>query len=341
MKKALCKNLNDIKVVDCELPEISDDEILLRVHLCGICGSDVKKLNGPGLKTAQTLGHEVVGHIERLGSNLKNFSQGDRLVVAHHVPCFDCHFCRHENFSMCRTFKKTNLDPGGFAQFLRIPATHVHHTAFKVVEGIPDEAAIYMEPLACCVRAFKRARLQKKDRALIVGFGSIGILFALMLKTFEVEVAVVDLDDARLEIAKKLGFLPLHPKLNHVPKEISTFSRNLGVDAVIFTAGRPENLQESFAWLRDGGTALLFSELSHVEMAKVSTEDIYRRELTVISSYSPGIQDLKDATELINASKIDLSALKPKAFALTEISKAISQMTTHRILKGAINPWVE
>src|SRR5262249_10582229 len=141
-------------------PQIKDDEVLLKVALCGLCGSDIKKiLEARSDSPELVLGHEIAGEVVEVGPKVRKFSVGERVAVAHHVPCFECHYCRHENYSMCPVFKKSNLDPGGFAEFLRIPATHVEHAAFQIPENIKNEEALFMEPLACCLRCVKRLAL--------------------------------------------------------------------------------------------------------------------------------------------------------------------------------------
>ena len=163
MKTAVYYPPSDIRVEDRPIPKIGHGEALLKVRACGICGTDVLKVSRALPKQPVVLGHELVGDIVEIGEGLERLRLGDRVVVAHHVPCGECHFCRHGNHSMCRHFKQSNLDPGGFAEYLRIPADHAQHTAFLVPENIKDEAALFTEPLACCVRNVRRAPLLPGD----------------------------------------------------------------------------------------------------------------------------------------------------------------------------------
>ena len=144
-------------------PAAGAGELLLRVRGCGLCGSDIAKVVAPPAVLPVVLGHEVVGDVVAVGPGGGGFEVGDRLVVAHHVPCFACHYCRRGSPSMCRSFKTVNLDPGGFAEYLRVPAPNVQHAAFKVPKTLSDEAASFTEPLACCLRAVKRARVRRSE----------------------------------------------------------------------------------------------------------------------------------------------------------------------------------
>src|SRR5262249_773181 len=155
------------------VPQLGSGDILVKVNACGVCVSDLHKLRFRSLTKPTVLGHEISGVVERLGSEVKKFSEGDRVVLAHHVPCMTCHFCTRGSYSMCEQFKTSGLDPGGFSEFVRVPALHVEHVTFPIPAGLSDTEACWMEPLACCLRDIKRIRLQPGDTAVIVGLGSI------------------------------------------------------------------------------------------------------------------------------------------------------------------------
>ena len=169
MKAAVCTS-GVITLRDWPDPAPGPGELLLRVRGCGLCGSDILKVTAAAPDPA-VLGHEVVGDVVEVGAGVHRFAAGDRLVVAHHVPCFACHYCRRGSHSMCRHFKRINLDPGGFAELVRVPAPNVEHAAFRLPAAMADETASFTEPLACCLRAVKRARIASGDTALVVGPG--------------------------------------------------------------------------------------------------------------------------------------------------------------------------
>lgn len=341
MKAALCTTLDHIEVSEIARPQIGPGELLISVTACGLCGTDIKKLQGTGLQPPKVLGHEISGKVIALGEGVSGYAPGDRVVVAHHVPCFECHYCRHGNFSMCRVFKQSNLDPGGYAEFLRIPKTHVEHTTFKIPASLSDHHALLTEPLACCVRAFRRAPVLPGDAVIMIGFGSIGYLLLELLKLAQAKVLVVDLDEARLARAKRLGAETFNPSalpLDRSHAWFKTATAERGADMVLFTAGPESNLAASLPWLRDGGTLCLFSELTGERSAALDPIELYKREITLVSSYSPGPQDLHEAFDLLAAEKINLSEYEFTRFGLNEIPKAIVATLNRQIFKAVIEP---
>jgi L-iditol 2-dehydrogenase len=164
-----------LTAADVPRPAPGPGELLLRLRGCGLCGSDIAKLGDPRARVPAVLGHEVVGDVVEAGDGVRGFGAGARVVAAPHVPCGECHYCRRGSESMCRAFKESNLDPGGFAEFVRVPAANVRAATFLVPDHLTDEEASFVEPLACCLRAVERARVQPGDTAVVVGLGSIGL----------------------------------------------------------------------------------------------------------------------------------------------------------------------
>jgi len=181
-------------------PDIGPGELLVRLRGCGLCGSDIAKIASPPATLPVVVGHEVVGEVAAAGAGAP-FAVGERVVTAHHVPCGTCHYCARGSASMCRTFKASNLDPGGFAEFVRVPAENARHATFSLPDQVSDEAASFVEPLACCLRAVKRARVEAGDTAVVVGLGSIGCLFVQILKSVGASVVGVDVLPARAAFA--------------------------------------------------------------------------------------------------------------------------------------------
>ena len=342
MKLALCSDQENIQIIEKPLPNIGKGEILLKVEICGLCGSDIKKLQrSKPLQPPQTLGHEVVGKIHQLGEGNFPFQLGDRVVVSHHVPCFQCHYCIHENYSMCPKFKKSNLDPGGFSEFLRIPKTHVEYTTFILPAEFPSEKALFTEPLACCLRCLNRLPLKENDQVLLVGFGSIGYLLSSLLKRIPTQVIVLDLDESRLKLAKELGAITLNPKKDSIENLIEIQTKGRGVDVVLFSAGNYSMVNQALSWIRDGGFLCLFAELNPNDDHPFNFNECYHREISLTSSYSPSPKDLKEAHFLITNEKLNLSKLPVHQFSLDELPKAIQKTLNREIFKAAISPQKE
>ena len=177
---------------------------IVKVSGCGLCGSDIVKFKHNLVANGTVLGHEIVGIIVDINTET-SFKKGDKIVTSHHIPCGECNFCRHGNVSMCEHFKKTNIIPGGFSEYIFVSEEHLKNVAYIVPENLTDEEISFYEPLGCCIRAIKRCNLAPGDSALIVGLGSIGLLMGEGLKAMGYKVYGCDLLEERIELAKNLG----------------------------------------------------------------------------------------------------------------------------------------
>ncbi|MBI3540625.1 MAG: alcohol dehydrogenase catalytic domain-containing protein [Deltaproteobacteria bacterium] len=317
-----------LKIEERDLPKIGPGELLLKVQACGLCGTDILKVQKRSIPVGTVLGHEVAGVIAQVGAGVKNFKEGDRVMVAHHVPCGECHFCRHKNFSMCAQFKETNLDPGGFAEFLRIPEKHVTATTLKIPEGLSFEEASFTEPIACCLRAVHRSALLPGDSVLIIGLGSIGLILTQLFRHFSMQVFVTDLMEDRKNLAKEWGATLFEPGIE---KRLAAG----GFDMVLLTAGNGGLLNRTLKWVRPGGKIHLFSHLSE-DQSPFDVNSIYHRELEVVATYSSSPQDLKEAMNFLETKKIDVKKLISASFPLEKLQEAIEKMSLKKIMKGII-----
>ena len=334
MKAILYKHSEGAALRDVPVPKIGPGELLLAVDACGLCGTDIMKLATRAKQAI--LGHELAGRIAKLGEGVRGFKEGDRIVVAHHVPCLDCHYCRRQSYSMCRQFKSTNIDPGGFAEFVRVPELHVRHTTLRFPDALAPFSASQTEPLACCLRNAKRLGLRAGDTALVVGLGSIGMLMAQLLSHLDVEVVGLDLDCSRAAALSPWGrgFTDEEALLPALREQTS----NRGADAVVFTAGTPALFTHSLAWVRDGGVLNVFSSFHPDPDASLDLNAIYHRELTVVSSYSPSLEDLREALALISSGAVRVHELSPKAYPLEGFDDALQGLREKKILKAIFKP---
>ena len=165
---------------------------IVKVLGCGLCGSDIVKFKHKIANEGTVLGHEIVAVIEEIDSDT-SFITGDKIVTSHHIPCFKCTYCQHENFSMCEHFKKTNIIPGGFSEKVYLSEEHLKNVAYKIPENITNEEISFYEPLGCCIRAIKRCNLQAEDKILVVGLGSIGLLMSQAIQAMGYKVFACDL----------------------------------------------------------------------------------------------------------------------------------------------------
>ncbi|MFI5360513.1 MAG: alcohol dehydrogenase catalytic domain-containing protein [Elusimicrobiota bacterium] len=315
------------------VPEIGDGEFLLALEVCGLCGTDVMKLDTRAANA--TLGHELVGRVARAAPG-SPFREGERVVVSHHVPCRDCRWCRKGQESMCRQFKSTNIAPGGFAEFVRVPALHAKHTAFRVHDDLDPIAASQMEPLACVLRNVKRIGAEKGDVVGIVGLGAIGQMTGQLLALLGATPVGLDLDAGRVKLFSKWG--RAYADAEAFASAGRQASDGRGFDAVVFSAGAPGLVARSLPWLRDGGAINVFASFHPDPFLALDLNEVYHRELAVVSSYSPSLADLKEAFDLIASRRFDPLLLNPEQFPLSSFDDAVLAVKSRRILKAVLVP---
>lgn len=339
MYAAVFYNQHDIRYEKINIPKISSDEILLETKICGLCGSDLVKIKNNQLKPSTVIGHEVAGIIKECGNNVIEFKKGDRVVVAHHTPCFNCHYCFHENYSMCRHFKNINFVPGAFSQFIKIPSELVKNTTFKIPDSLSFEKAVFTEPLACCLKAIKKANLHKNDTVVILGLGSIGLLLTQLCKVFNFNTIGIDLKVDRLELANSLGArFTINAMSPDLKEQILKITNNIGADLVILAAESSKTFYTSMDIVRDGGKICVFSSIPPMEKIELDFNSIYYKEICIYGSYSPDPIDLKNSLELIIKEDIKLEPLISKIFPLEKIKEAIALALNKKFIKILLRP---
>lgn len=335
MKALVCYSEKDFIIEEIDKPKISDEELLIELLYCGLCGSDIVKIFDPDNKKPAIYGHEVVGRVVEVGKKVKKFKVGDKVVAGHHIPCGKCHYCIHGNPTMCRMFKKTNFYPGGFSQFIRLSPDHIKNTTFLLPEGIDLLEAVFVEPLACCLRAMDRISFLKKDIFSVVGTGAIGILFIKLIKLAGLKAVAIDLDDNRLDMAKKQGadhvINPLETDLIAEVKKITS----IGIDAAILTVTNKITINDALSYIRDGGNINIFGMGKEKEQVPVDFNRIYRRELTIRSTYSATPETLSRSFDLIvKDRKIDVSNLISGVLPFSKFKKGLDDVVERKIYKA-------
>ena len=334
MKALLCYGPDDFRIEDIKRPSIADDEMLIETIYTSLCGSDIIKIFGTGAKEPAVYGHEVVGKVVEAGKKVDRFKPGDIVVAAHHIPCYSCHYCRHGNYSMCRHFKGTNIDPGSFCQFIRLSGEHIDKTTFKLPRGQDLREALFIEPLACCIRAVERAAFRKGDIFAVVGAGTIGLLFIQLVALEGCSAVAVDLDEARLELSRELGAsFTIDPSRQQILDEINKITSGAGIDAAILTVTNSHTLNDAIAYIRDGGEINIFGASEKEGRIEVDFEKVYKRELTIKSTYSATPQTLKKAFDIITGKKINIAPLVSEAMPLSDFKKGMDLMLKRKIYK--------
>lgn len=327
MRAAVHAAAGEIRLETRPAPRIGPGELLLRVLGCGLCGSDLAKLRGPTPRPA-VLGHEVVGEVAEAGDGA-GFRPGERVVVAHHVPCAACHYCRRGSVSMCRAFKASNLDPGGFAEYVRVPAENVRHVTFRVPDGMSDAVASFTEPLGCCVRAIRRTGVGAGDTLVVAGLGAMGCLLLQFARLRGARVVGVDPLPARRALAASLGAeAAVEPEA--AAGALAGPSEGRGADVVVLAAAAPALVRSAIGWARDGGAVHLFVGEGE---ASVPLGEIYKRELTLTATYSSSPADLAEAFELIRTRAVRVDDLCSHRVPLERLADAVGLMERREALK--------
>ena len=335
MKAAVFRGRGRLEAADWPRPRIGAGELLVKVRGCGLCGSDIAKIVDPATPQPAVFGHEIVGDVVEVGDGVAAFGAGDRVVVAHHVPCGECHYCARGSESMCREFKRSRLDPGGFAEYVRVPPPNVRAATFRVPDHLGDEEASFVEPLACCLRAVERARVQPADTAVVVGLGSIGCLFVQLLRRAGAAVVGVDRDAARVARATSLGVDAAGPEA--AAAVVRRLSEDRGADHVVVTGGGVAVLPWAVEALRDGG-ALHYFAGGDGDSLPVSLGTLYHREITIASTYSSSPATLARAFWLIAAGKVDVDGLVSHRLPLERLAEAVELMRSRVALKVYVTP---
>lgn len=346
---------DDIRLENKPIPSITNHELLVKVHGCGLCGSDIIKIVQQ-VPAPVKLGHELTGTIVECGRDVANFAVGQRVIVAHHVPCSKCHYCRHANYSMCPAFKASNVDPCGFAEYIRVTAEHVQHTTLPLPVTLSAEEGSFVEPLACCVRAVRRTPLLPGDTVVVMGLGSIGQLMLQAIRAIgnllgphdcasqvqahdhrhrdAIRVYGVDLLPERVQLARALGaddvFLAPGDEQG-LRDALAPHTAERGADAVIITAAGVRPFLQALAGVRKGGTINIFA--AHAGAVPVNLESIYLQEISITSTYSSSPEDLRIALDLLASRKVRVAGLISHRLPLEQFSEGIALMRERAALK--------
>jgi len=333
----LCATYNKnegLKLAELPTPNINEDEALVKVDVCGVCGSDLVKIKQGLVPEGTVLGHEVVGTIVETGSQIRRWSGGQKVIVAHHAPCLNCYFCRAGNYSMCNQFKNTNITPGGFSEYIKLSRAHLEQTTFLIPKGtVSDHEIALTEPLACCLRAIQRAQISTTNSVLICGLGSIGIMLGKLCIERGAYTFGCDLLQDRINLAKEM--LAIHDGYLAKPSELKSWVLNKtdgrGADIVFLASGSYKSLEDAISLVRAGGKIVVFSSITKEK--GFYNNEIYYRELTIIGSYSPSPVSLKDAYQLIITGKIKLKKLITNVVPLKELPKEIHKCFENESIK--------
>jgi L-iditol 2-dehydrogenase len=306
MRVAVYYNNNDIRLEERPKPSIGPGELLIQTKSSGICGSDVMEWYRID-RIPLVLGHEISGVVVEAGEGITNFKTGDRIAASHHVPCNTCHYCLGGNHTVCETLRTTNFDPGGFAEYIRLPAINVDRGVYKLPDEVSFDEATFIEPLACVIRGQRKAQLKPGQSVLILGSGISGLLHLMAAKAIGVgKIFMTDMDEFRLEQAKQLGATAAFHAGDDVAKLVREHNQGRGADRIILTTGAPQAMEQALNSVDRGGIVLFFAPAKDDGKLSILVNHIFwKHEATLTSTYAASPADHWISLEMIANKRVD------------------------------------
>jgi L-iditol 2-dehydrogenase len=326
MHAAVYRGQSLVSVEEIPTPAISPGEILIRVEACGICHTDLKKIEYNLLEPPRIFGHETAGIVAAVGAAVTRFQPGDRVVAFHHIPCLDCFYCRRRNYAQCPVYKKVGVTAGfepaggGFSQYVRAMDWIVERGVERIPEGVSFERATLVEPLNTCLKAVVQCDPQPGERVLIMGQGPIGLMFTMLVNRAGARIAATDKIAERLAIATRCGAeFAWDPDRVDVAAEIKRLTDGRGADLVIVAASAAGIVDRAIACSRPGARILLFAQTSTTERIEASGADICVGERTLFGCYSASVDLQKESADLVFGGELPLEELISHCLPLVKI----------------------
>ncbi|MEW6109383.1 MAG: alcohol dehydrogenase catalytic domain-containing protein [Nitrospirota bacterium] len=322
MRVARYYGSNDIRIEEMPVPGIGYGELLVRVVASGICGSDVMHWYREG-RGPLVLGHEIAGEIAAVGDGVKTYRVGDRIAASHHVPCNTCHYCINGHHTVCDTLRKTNFYPGGFSEYVRLPAINVDRGVYLLPGEVSFEEATFIEPLACVCRGQRIAGTETGMSVLIIGSGISGLLHIQIARALGASLIVSsDIARYRLEAAKRFGADESISANEDVPEMFKKMNKGRPADVVILTTGAERAVIQAFHSVDRGGTILFFAPANQGVTVPLPVNDLFwRNEITLTSSYAANYKEHILAMELIHQGKIKVRDMITHRLPLSETGR--------------------
>jgi len=321
MRVAMYYSNRDIRIQELSKPKIGRGELLIRVEASGICGSDVMEWYRLG-RTPLVLGHEIAGTVEEVGEGVKNYKKGDRVVCAHHVPCGKCHYCLAGHETVCDTLRKTNFDPGGFSEYLRLAKINVDYGVYLLPQTVSFEEATFVEPLACVLRGQRLVGMKRGLNILVVGSGIAGLLHIHLARVKGAgRIIATDISEFRLNQAKKFGADVSINAGEYCVDKLRKLNAAGLADLVIVSTGSASAIEQALGSVERGGTVLFFAPTDNEKKIPLPFNELFwRTEITLTSSYAGSPADYKEALDLIASKRLNILDMITHRLSLAETS---------------------
>jgi L-iditol 2-dehydrogenase len=330
MQAVVYHGANDLRLESLPVPRIRANELLVRVATCGVCPTDIKKVQHATVPPPRVFGHETAGTIVRMGSRVRGFRVGDRVALHHHVPCFNCHYCRHQAFAQCATYKRTGITAGfepaggGFAEYVRV-MSFVLPGVVKIPRGNTFDEGAMLEPVNTVLKAVKRLNLIDGDPVLVVGQGPIGLMFTRLLQLRGAKVVATDLMEERLRLARTFGASHAwggeDPDL---PKRLNRLTGGRGLDATVVAVPAQAAVHQAFDVVRGAGQILLFAHTKRGDAVPLDLAAVCVDEKDLMGSYSSDATLQREVARLVFNRRLDVRPLITHRFPLARTAEAIA-----------------
>ncbi len=340
MKAAVYYSNSDVRIEEYPTPEIAPEELLVKILASGICGSDVMEWYRIK-KAPRVLGHEIAGEIVAVGSEIDRYRPGDRVFVTHHVPCNQCRYCRMGLHTACDTLHSTNFDPGGFAQYIRVPEINVRFGTFALPDDMPYDIATFIEPLGCVVRGQRVAGVEPGRVVAVIGAGIAGILnIKLARAEGATTIIATDINQHRLSAARTAGADLVVDAREDVPEKIKAANNGRLADIVILCTAAEAAFEQAFRSVDRGGTVLLFAPTAPDVRIPMPVFDLYFNLTNIVFSYAAVGEDLEKAIRLLRSNAVNVSDMITHRLPLHDIQHGFDLVAAaDQSMKVIIHPW--
>ena len=346
MRAAVYTGNNRVSVELIETPAIASDEILVRVETCGICHTDLKKIEHDLLPPPRIYGHETAGVVAATGDRVTNYAPGDRVIVFHHIPCKDCFYCERRLYAQCAVYKRVGVTAGyepaggGFSQYVRVMNWIVNRGVEKIPAGVSFDQACWVEPVNTCLKGIELLGLERGDTVAVLGQGAIGLIFTLLAKRAGANILATDTIEFRRTFSQRFGASAFDPRQLDFEKAIRAATASRGADAVIVATNAPGLVEQALRISRPGAKILLFAQTSAKECIEFCGADICVAERVLLGSYSADIDLQAESARLVFSNELPLEQLISDRVSLDCIEHGIHTALhpSERSLKVVVHP---
>ena len=329
MQAAVYRGKDDVRIETVPVPKIGRGELLVRVHTCGICGTDLKKINTGSHSAPRVFGHETAGVVAAVGQGVGRFNVGDRVMMFHHIPCGECYYCQHKVFAQCPVYKKVGCTAGfeasggGFAEYVRVMDWIVARGVERIPDGVSFEQATFTEPVNTCMKGIETLHVVHGETVLVIGQGPIGIILAVLAKRAGGLVITSDLFPQRLTISKGFGLeVCIDASQADLVQQVRELTQGRGADGVILAVGGNSLIRPAMDAARPGGRILLFAQTVRAETT-IDPAAVCVDEKSLMGSYSASVDLQRESADFVFGRQMDFERLISHRFPLEHAVEAL------------------